>query len=171
MRVQGEDIEQNVVNAHPTTASLGQFLSSSATDKINTNAMTPSSHAEEMEKMVEEFTRDFPRHTPTREAPKEEVILVTGTTGTLGTYILEKLIATPSVQRIYALNRPAKDKHTTLQKRQIDAFRTHGVHESLLDSPKLVLLEGNTTLTDLGLPRQQFQEIASSVTSIIHNGV
>ncbi len=159
-----------MVYEHPTISSLGQFISGLAAGNVGANGIPTSSVTQDMEKMVEELTRDFSKHKQTKEAPEEEVVLVTGTTGSLGTYILEKLISTPSIQRIYALNRSGKDAKTTLRERQSQAFKTHGVDGALIDSPKLVLLEGDISLPDLGLSAEQMEEIAGSATSIIHNG-
>jgi nucleoside-diphosphate-sugar epimerase len=83
------------------------------------------------------------------------------------------------------LNRVHKDNKTP-KRRQADEFRFRGIKPSLLESSKLVLLEGNTSETHLGLQEHQFREvrccwlnpenfiniiqIAETVTAIILNG-
>ncbi len=123
-----------------------------------------------MEAMVKEFTQNFPIHTPSKATPDSEVILVTGTTGSLGSFIVDKLISMPSISRVYAFNRPDKLGKSTLYDRQKKAFEEQGIDVSILSSPKLVLLEGDTASADLGLPKEILDEIVGSVTSIIHNG-
>lgn len=123
-----------------------------------------------MEAMVKEFTQDFPIHTPSKPQPSSEVILVTGTTGSLGAPVLERLIATPSISRVYALNRVDRLGQSTVYERQKKAFEEHKIDLSVLNSTKLVLLEGDTASRHLGLPKDLLEEITASVTSIIHNG-
>lgn len=159
---------QNLVYSHPTISSLASSIHELV---AGTASNDPSnSVTNDMLAMVQEFTQSFPAHKPSRAQPESEVILVTGTTGSLGSYILDKLIATQGVERIYAFNRADKHGKRTLYQRQKDALEEQGVDISILDSPKLVLLEGDTSSPDLGLPREVLEEVIGSVTSIIHNG-
>lgn len=124
-----------------------------------------------MREMVQEFTTNFPTHVATQRIPELERIVVTGTTGSLGSHILANLLQTPSVERVYALNRPSEKGSKSLLDRQTRAFREHGLPLELLESPKLRLLESNTSASMLGLPLSTFEEIRDSATGIIHNGM
>ncbi|KAF8906327.1 male sterility protein-domain-containing protein [Mucidula mucida] len=84
----------------------------------------------------------------TPAAPDGHVVLVTGTTGFLGTGILAKLLESPDVRRIYAINRSAKDG-TALEARHRAAFEERGYDPRLIDLPKLLLVE--TSITERGL--------------------
>lgn len=75
-----------------------------------------------------------------------------------------------SVSRVYVLNRPDKERKKSARQRQARAFEEHGIDDLVLDSPKLVLLEGDTASADLGVPRETYEEIVGSLTTIIHNG-
>lgn len=164
-------LSQNSVYAYPTIASLAQYVSQLALGAMENGASDVTARLAAMEFMVKEFTQDFPNHTTSKLAPKDEVVLATGTTGALGSHILHKLIATPYISRVYALNRPDKLGKSTLHERQKKALEEHGVSLSVLNSPKLILLEGDTSSSDLGLPKETVDEIVQSVTSIIHNGM
>ncbi len=153
--------------SHPTIASLASFLYHIASGKTENGV---SSVTADMEAMVKEFTQNFPIHTPSKATPDSEVILITGTTGSLGSFIVDKLISMPSISRVYAFNRPDKLGKRTLYDRQKKAFEEQGIDVSILSSPKLVLLEGDTASADLGLPKEILDEIVGSATSIIHNG-
>jgi nucleoside-diphosphate-sugar epimerase len=48
------------------------------------------------------------------------VIVITGTTGGLGSHLLERCLADPHVERVYALNRPSANG--SLLAKQRDAF-------------------------------------------------
>ncbi|KAF9017319.1 hypothetical protein BDZ89DRAFT_1074872 [Hymenopellis radicata] len=96
------------------------------------------------------------------------VVLVTGTTGFLGTGILAKLLDSPDVRRIYAVNRSSKDG-TALEDRQKAAFEERGYDAMLLDSPKLLLVETSLTERGLGVYSRLEEDIRNSITHIIHN--
>lgn len=124
-----------------------------------------------MEEMLQKYAADL---TPAEESESpivatQEAALITGTTGTLGAHVLSQLLQRPEIGRVYALNR----SHTSssLLDRQKKIFSREGLDLSLIDSSKLVLLEGDLTNTELGLRAEQLDELLSSVTHIIHNGV
>ncbi|KIJ27676.1 hypothetical protein M422DRAFT_784789 [Sphaerobolus stellatus SS14] len=98
----------------------------------------------------------------------EEIFLITGTTDGLGANIVAQLLDSPFIKRVYALNR-TNEPNGTLQECQKDVFERHGLSGLHISSSKLVLLEGDLTEEYFGLPKEIFEEIQSSVTSIIHN--
>ncbi|KAJ3513618.1 hypothetical protein NLJ89_g2846 [Agrocybe chaxingu] len=100
--------------------------------------------------------------------PSEDVVLITGTTGTLGANVLEKLLENPSIKLVYALNRISQNS-TSLASRQEATFVRQGLDASLLKSGKLVLLEGDLAEDRFGLSAEREDQLLSSVTHIIHN--
>ncbi|KAJ7077650.1 hypothetical protein B0H15DRAFT_789481 [Mycena belliarum] len=94
-------------------------------------------------------------------------VLLTGSTGSLGSQILATLVEDERVAKIYAFNRPSKA--TTLVQRQEAIFNDRGLDIALLESPKLVLIEGEINRDNLGLSADIFSRMLSSVTLIIHN--
>jgi hypothetical protein len=78
--------------------------------------------------LVDKYATHMPCITPApgaRYPTSNLVILVTGTTGALGSDFLAKLLQSPKVARVYALNRTSSD--ASIQDRQLNAFR----HRSL----------------------------------------
>jgi thioester reductase-like protein len=102
-----------------------------------------------------------------QRSPSGEVILLTGSTGFLGSHLLATLLQTSTVSRVYAINRPSS---VSLQDRQVAAFRKSDLSSDLLKSPKLVLLEGDLSKVRLGLDENVYNEIVARVTCVIHNG-
>ncbi|KAF7296637.1 Aminoadipate reductase [Mycena chlorophos] len=98
--------------------------------------------------------------------PCGSVVLLTGSTGGLGSHILELLLRLSSVDRVYAFNRPGR---FSVAERQSAAFREHALDAELLKSSKLVYLEGDSGRADLGLSAEMYDELEKSVTCIIHN--
>jgi len=102
----------------------------------------------------------LPRHVPKelRERSRFESVLIIGTRGGLGSELLAQLLVHSSVHKVYALNRVHKDNKTP-KRRQGDEFSFRGIEPGLLESPKLVLLEGDTSAAYLGLQEDQFHEV------------
>ena len=93
---------------------------------------------------------------PTPGSP--EVVLVTGTTGTLGSNLLAQLLQNDEVKTVYAFNRHATNGNTS-QTRHKDAFIRQGLSLPLLASSKLVSLEGDLTKENFGLSDANFQTV------------
>lgn len=92
-----------------------------------------------------------------RDSSPYETIVVTGTTGALGSYLLEELLINDAVGKIYALNRHSSSR--TLLERQQAAFKDHDIDIDLLNSQKLVLLEADLVFSCLGLPNDVYEEV------------
>ncbi|KAH9917020.1 uncharacterized protein B0H18DRAFT_1036256 [Fomitopsis serialis] len=71
------------------------------------------------------------------------------------------------IERIYALNRPSRDQSRS-REAEVGAD-DHGLDASVLDSDKVVLLEGDLTKADFGMGEKVYEELRRSVTHIIHN--
>ncbi|KAK0201032.1 putative aminoadipate reductase [Desarmillaria ectypa] len=140
----------------------------------------PVSHASEntLESMINRYSafsaaRASPVDSAISMGSEEEdhvldgsVVLLTGSTGSLGTHVLARLLSSSSVKAIYCLNRPSSQ--TTLKQRQQSMFKTQGLDVTLLDSPKVFLIEGNMTEERFSLEDHVFHSILTSVDVIIH---
>lgn len=165
-RVNTRDIASSFVYQHPYIAGLASFVSSIALGQTHGNSGTDK--AQELRKMVDKYSKNFSTHVPSAPLPTKDTILLTGTTGALGSNILAQLVASPLVARIYAFNR-ASGGSTPLLERQKTALQERGLDPSLVFSKKIVLVEGNVSEKGLGVSAELYSEIRSSVTHIIHN--
>ncbi|EJD45598.1 acetyl-CoA synthetase-like protein [Auricularia subglabra TFB-10046 SS5] len=169
----GKALKREVVYENPTIAKLATVtaavaLASEANGHANGSAA--ASKARELTSMIEKYTASFPQHVPSPSVapPSGRVVLITGTTGGLGSNLLALLLQDAAVERVYAVNR-ASTKSQTLLERHAATFKDRGLDEGLLKSDKLVLVEAVTSRPNLGLPEEQYDEIRSSITHIIHN--
>jgi hypothetical protein len=80
-----------------------------------------------------------PQHGP-------RVVLLTGSTGSLGSHILSNLIGDGSVEAVYCINRRVSNQ--PLEVRQKDAFERVGLDTQQLESEKIVLLEADMSVKD-----------------------
>ncbi|KAJ7618680.1 hypothetical protein FB45DRAFT_755992 [Roridomyces roridus] len=160
------DIPQNFVYSHPTVRQLAQYMTVVAS---NDSPLSPSYKpcgASKMMDMVIKYTQNLPERQVSMGRPDHEVVVVTGTTGALGSHLLAQLLSMDEISAVYAFNRPGKN----LEQRQHDAFTTYGLDARLLQSNKLWLLGANLTEpTTLGLPENIYSRVKECVTCIIHN--
>ena len=121
-----------------------------------------------MHEMVERYTKNFSHHKNKDPATTSlaSVVLVTGTTGIFGSHILAQLISHPDISRVYAFNR--KDIHgRSLEHRQKDGLINNGVDGDILESEKVVLLEGDLLADNFGLDDTTYREVRIARIGVI----
>jgi len=94
---------------------------------------------------------------------KQEVIILTGSTGALGSYILDSLLANPVVTHVYCLNRG-----TDILPVQIEKNRSRGLL-SQLDPTRVTFLTADLSQEGLGLQSEILKRLEQSATVVIHN--
>ncbi|KAJ1029470.1 hypothetical protein NDA13_002717 [Ustilago tritici] len=101
--------------------------------------------------------------------PEKEIIALTGATGSLGAHIVDQLRRKQTVSQIICLNRAAN--HQEAAKRTRDSLEARGLPPLQEDSStEVVSLSVDLSKDNLGLSRQEYAEISSKVTCVIHNG-
>ncbi|KNZ79425.1 L-aminoadipate-semialdehyde dehydrogenase large subunit [Termitomyces sp. J132] len=161
-----ENITQNTVYRYPSIETLATFLVKLVADP---EGFQDGKNAKaEIEAMIEKYSAGLDSsHSDLSalSAPKNKVILLTGSTGNLGSQILADLLLDPSVERVYALNRASTG---SILERHTERFQDKGLDIKLLQSDRLAFVEGDAALSRFGLSDQLYNEISDSVTVIIH---
>lgn len=98
--------------------------------------------------------------------PNPRHILLTGTTGFLGAFVLEELLQTTQAE-IYCLVRASNAEEA--KKRIQNNLETYGLCGDSL-SDRIIPLVGNLAKPRLGLSAEQFQALAHQIDVIYHNG-
>ncbi|RDX43676.1 acetyl-CoA synthetase-like protein [Lentinus brumalis] len=153
----------NLVFAAPTISSLARAVYGAVSTDEPSTSHTPA----DLWKYVEKYSANLPAR-PTNLVPRptgKEVVIITGTTGGFGCDTLEHLLRDETVGKVYAFNR----KGTQALERQRAQFKARGLDESLLDSPKFVMVEAVLHERDFGLEPAVLEEIRTSVTHIMLN--
>ncbi|KAJ3509565.1 hypothetical protein NLJ89_g5155 [Agrocybe chaxingu] len=161
-------VSQTTVYDHPSIAKLAAFLDSVVVDPDNFVATT--SRTEAMEQMIAKYSTGLAPLAEVQAASKpikEAIVLLTGSTGNLGSQLLESLVCNKEVKRIYTLTRPAAGK--SVKERHAERFVDKGFDVSLLSSRKIVFLEAEASHRHLGLKKDVYEELRNSVNVIIHN--
>ena len=83
------------------------------------------------------------------------VVLITGSTGNVGSHILASLLAEARIKRVYTLNRASSSD----QDRQTAAFKARGLPVDILEGNKFVKLVGDVTQERFGLSQTVYEEV------------
>ncbi|KAK6611194.1 hypothetical protein H4I96_02792 [Botrytis cinerea] len=119
-----------------------------------------------------EYSKEFffePRNLisyPVHPSNEKYCVLVTGTTGSLGSHIVAYFAQLPEVETVVCLNRLSMVDATL---RQQQSFALRGISLDKISMSKLRVIETDTAKSMLGLPKSTFQYLTDNVTHIIHN--
>ncbi|KAG6371117.1 male sterility protein-domain-containing protein [Boletus reticuloceps] len=165
-------VPPNVVFDNPTIQLLSARISALvAGDGGGQGVNFIEQHKQAMQAMIEKYSVGLHGPAdgvlPSSQLIEPAVVLLTGTTGGLGSFLLSELLKSPAVQRVYAFNRPSSTK--SIGERQKSAFKARGLQIDLLESNKLVYIEADASQQKCGLSPARYEEIRNSVTVIIHN--
>lgn len=160
-------LPKNIIYHRPSINRLTDFIVSSLSASSPTTESKPESEpdiTEQFRKIVERFTSDLsPRPLSSQNgsgnADTSDHVLLTGTTGSLGSFLLVHLINQPNVERIYCFNR--RGGTDTIQ-RQLSGFKDRGLDTSKLESAigyRVKFFDVDLSRTKLGLSDTDYEEV------------
>ncbi len=162
-KISVHDIPSNFVYTNPTIATLANFLMGIISGKGVEKDAECAARIAQMENMLNKYSAEFkkPQWTSSQAESTRtgETMLITGTTGRLGSHLLSQMLHNPEVVRVYALNRGAPGDSAKVQERQAEAFKMWGLDESLLAS-KVSFHTADLTLPYFGLDEATFVEVS-----------
>ena len=170
----------NFVYSYPTVTSLALYVYEKCALPVDGEGSSQELTEEEktlkkMQDLVEKYSQNFPIHIPKQASSRyppssfREVILLTGSPGGLGSYLLESLVLKPDISRVYVLNRPHPT--TSSAQRQLESFKERGIDPNFLDFGKIRFLEGDLAAPGFGLGEDGiFEELRKEVTCVMHTG-
>ncbi|KAI1173535.1 hypothetical protein F4777DRAFT_557650 [Nemania sp. FL0916] len=100
--------------------------------------------------------------TPKRRKGKGQTIILTGSRGSLGSYILSALLARADVEKVYCLTR--SDNTAAVQ---IASFQAKGLPEQPIE--RVQYLQVTLAEPNLGLTKEEYASLTAEATVIIHN--
>ncbi|KAJ4341537.1 hypothetical protein N0V95_007183 [Ascochyta clinopodiicola] len=136
-------------------------------DSVVMRELTPST--EELERMLTTFTKEIDAISPREvvSAPgfqdKDFIILLTGTTGAIGSYISDALLSRPEIAHVFCLNRT-----TDAQARQIKNNQARGLVTNF-PPERVTFLNGDLTKPSFGLTTDIYDDLLKKVTHVVHN--
>ncbi|EJC99762.1 uncharacterized protein FOMMEDRAFT_148605 [Fomitiporia mediterranea MF3/22] len=162
-------ISANFVYEHPTIDGLAKYISSAIAGHGMSEEESREARKKDLLQLVNKYTQSFPSFTASPGRRQEgHVVLLTGSTGSLGSNLLAKLLQSDSVAVVCALSRPSEDDN--IENRLRKTFEKEGLDSRLLHSDKLKILEGDPSKGEFGVEAERYTDLQSTVTHVVHNG-
>ncbi|KAI1813224.1 nonribosomal peptide synthetase [Poronia punctata] len=159
-------VATRVIYSNPTPRKLARYILSlshqsngyTATDEV-------AYEVQAMESLWRKYTSDLPDTKQDRPDPSDhdQTVVLTGSTGMLGSYMLDQMVKNPAVKRIICLNR-AEDGGKKQQARSMMERGLASDYES-----KCTLLHADLSRWDFGLPRDVYNQLLQTADRFIHN--
>ncbi|KAG0703313.1 putative aminoadipate reductase [Suillus ampliporus] len=153
-------IDQNIIFSSPSIRQLARSVINAIYQQNGLGAVDVKT---DIENMIEKYSVGFGDSareaiiTPVnRRSKSDHVVVLTGSTGGLGSYLLADLLQREDVSVVYAFNRPSNK----------NGFEDRGLDVTLLQSVKLVHVESDTSRDGLGLDKELSAHLSPV---IIHN--
>jgi hypothetical protein len=162
VRTSAVNVTQYIFYEFTTLVQLSKVLSDMIQAPNAVQVGEPQDKGVAIEKLIADYAKGINiRNSPAIPfVPEDAVVLVTGSTGSIGSFLLADLLASPLVRRVYALNRFSSNG--TSRSRQQAAFKDRGLDISLLESSKCKFLEADMSQDKLGLSSPDYQEVSIS---------
>ncbi|KAG8711771.1 hypothetical protein FRC11_001886 [Ceratobasidium sp. 423] len=137
---------------------------------VNMDVLVDTYALESIQAMTRKYDSSRPRHFIghgiRRSGVIKEHVVVTGTTGGLGSHLLAQLLASDKAERIWALNRKSNADN---KDRQRVSLGDKMLETRPLASEKLVFVDAALDEAKLGLSNELCDEIRNTTTVVIHN--
>lgn len=143
--------------------SISSFLVAFA----NNESVKELSQVEQMGALIEKYRHfDVPAALPptATSPPSASTVLLSGATGSLGANQLAQLLSKPEVKKVYALVRAKNDEDASI--RVANSLKKKGLAGA--GDSRIVALAADFSQDRLGLSKQQFEQIKTEVTVVLH---
>ncbi|KAI7864066.1 hypothetical protein BDF14DRAFT_1998048 [Spinellus fusiger] len=160
-----DNLPQDFLYQCPTINLMLKSLTSKATNDISHSAKEHIRTNKILEDYLLRADASFSVATYDSAIMKDQVVLLTGATGFLGSFLLAKLIREPSVKKICCLVRSQGSKALD---RIVTSFEKWSLDTELLQSPKVAALPVNLKDKMLGFSKTDYDVMRSEVTVIQH---
>ncbi|KAH8895924.1 L-aminoadipate-semialdehyde dehydrogenase [Thozetella sp. PMI_491] len=160
-------VRPQIVYANPTIEKLSKafrrVLSETSSNDILTNGHGPAGPAAEDLNVAEALLEKYTANICSTVREDGLHVVLTGSTGSLGSYILDELLSRPNVRSVTCLNRSADGK-----KKQLASSASRGLGLGLSDG-RVQFLQADLSKVDFGLPGEAFRNLLDKTTLVIHN--
>ncbi|OBZ90412.1 Linear gramicidin synthase subunit D [Choanephora cucurbitarum] len=161
------DVPQNFLFQHPSIQSIQKALLSH--EKQDASLQREQQY-QAAQKLAEDYIRmashDFPKaERRSTLAPGDHVVLLTGVTGSLGSFLLRDLLQDTRVKKVYCCVRGQQDQ---LSKRLFEAFQSRSLDTTLLQTDRVEVLPMQFSAPYLGFGKELYDRLREEVTIIQH---
>lgn len=157
-------VTTHMIYDNPSIASLSLLI----TDLLDAKSTRAEiSRTDRINGLLESFTQDLPqprKTTTSRPTSEGNIVLLTGSTGSFGSYILDTLLGDEAVKKIYCLNR-SLDAET----RQTQSHHEKGLKAIEQNRKRFEFIQADFSEDRLGLPENIYSTLLGEVNVVIHN--
>ena len=171
-KIRPQSLSPSVVYSHPSLNGLSdQLLKMAKTgpqdldsgyQTADSDETCGSSKLREMESLLDKYVQSLPVDNQRQRTPVTQgrTVLLTGSTGSLGSYLLNKLSNDTNVQHIVCLDRNSS---------AAEKYRDNGPQRGLspLDPDRVEFIKANLAESQLGLKNEVYERLKNTVTHII----
>ncbi|KAL8696958.1 MAG: hypothetical protein Q9224_002531 [Gallowayella concinna] len=161
LRTSGRSITTATIFANATVMKLAEALATPSLQNGNSRGhlSDPMQRYKELDVLLERYT---PRLTmPIGKNSATRVVILTGSTGSLGSYLLHTLIQNPIISKVYCLNR----SHKSSQRQ----YGSHLLKGLPTDFQKVQFFQWNPSNPHFGLDESDYEILLKDATDIVHN--
>ena len=147
-----------------TISRLAYKLSTLLSERDNTSSERTNGHvdnADDVRGLLAKYEAKIPSIVK-KKRRRGQTIVLTGSRGSLGSYILAAFLARDDVKKVYCLNRSAG-----AQADQMTSFKAKGLPDLQLD--RVAFLQIDLAQPKLGLSEEEYTSLTTEATMIIHN--
>jgi DNA-directed RNA polymerase subunit L len=153
LRSEGKDVRNIPANWVYLNSTLP--LLSGSFYQVFTSSFQARSASEIMREKVDLLNKTASEYIRRLKSSKKAAVILTGSTGTLGCYLLQELVKDPDVGTIYAVNRPSSE---TGPERQRSALINRGIDPDILSSDRVVMVDADLALPNFGISKDLFEQ-------------
>ncbi|KAI2468516.1 acetyl-CoA synthetase-like protein [Annulohypoxylon bovei var. microspora] len=164
--VDSTKVATRTIYTNPTPRKLANYILSILNEEAESSPSSGEDHqVKAMETLWEKYTAHLPTKQGDRPDPADEgqTVLLTGSTGMLGSYMLDLMVKNPSVKKIVCLNR-SEDGGA---KRQAQSVKDRGLSAKF--ASKTEFLHVDMSRSDFGLPQDTYDRLLAEADRVIHN--
>ncbi|QSZ33879.1 hypothetical protein DSL72_005453 [Monilinia vaccinii-corymbosi] len=161
--VKSQKLQASTIYNNPTAKSLALALYKLVHPSENQEDASKTTF-DERQQIFEKYAKDLPTKvlgSTAKDSTSQISVILTGSTGSMGSYILDGLVSLPHISKIYALNRAVDG-----ERRQRGVSDSHGLKT---DFSKVRFFKTDMSQPRFGLDQEKYDELLSNTTHIIHN--
>lgn len=153
-----KNVSPNFIFDYPTLEQMASAVAG-LVDPSSGSVVDEKDRAEHIVEYIEKYSANLPQRAndARRDLPDELSVLLTGSTGNLGSHIVAALLADPHIARVYTLDRP--NSGSCSEDRLKHAFADRGLPLALLSNGKLRTLTGELHTEYFGLEPPTLDEV------------
>ncbi|KAJ5654047.1 hypothetical protein N7490_001050 [Penicillium lividum] len=145
--------------SRPTIVQLTEYVSGLLQGQVSGSAEAVEESESDRESRIADLVGKY-----TDDLGESHAVILTGSTGSLGAYLLSELLRDLSVTKIYCLNRSAD-----AAARQLSSLQEKGLVSFKQFPRRVEFLQAQFGAERLGLQDSKYEELLQSVDTIIHN--